>query len=202
VVGAADRRAQADHVGRGLRTHIQRRGSRMIAVTDADPADAAVGGLADREIGRDLHRKMTQPVAAIDKRGCRTLAHHPHLGAGGDAATAKPVDILTEPENAVRVVAEEIGLHHQCRNNARIVIGNAERREHIDKERCQLFRRDPDVTRRHRRLTRSRPDCATCRCRRSPFPEHRRPSAIRAACAHSRRRTVCPSRSGRRAPAS
>ncbi len=116
VVGAADGDVEADHVA-GERHHgIERRRAGMVAVVSADPGDAGCRGLLHRQLGGAAHHQMTQRIVAIQHRHGGALFFHRNGRTGVDAAGLNALDILRQPENAVAVGADQIGLRHQRRD--------------------------------------------------------------------------------------
>jgi hypothetical protein len=77
----------------------------VIAVADADGADAVPLRPRDREIHRARgHRDAGTGLRVGDNEGAR-IAHHLERGVGVDRPCAEPVDVDADPERAVGVHA-------------------------------------------------------------------------------------------------
>jgi hypothetical protein len=72
---------------------------------------------------------MAETVVAVDERGRGRLAQHPRPRDRVAAAAAQARDVLAEAEDAVGLVAEQVGLDHQPRDGAGVLVRHAAGRE-------------------------------------------------------------------------
>ncbi len=126
MVGAADGDIEPDHVVLQGLHRIERRGAGMVRHARANPGDAGGASLLDRAVGRMAHDEMAEAVIAIDESGGRPVLDHPEARRQIDPARLDAPDVLRQAEDAVTVLAAQIGRRHQRGHSRRV------RRLHAD----------------------------------------------------------------------
>ena len=71
VVGARDRRVDADHAVRERQRRIDAGGAGMVRAPRADPGDTGRARELDRGLGGARHHQVAHAVVAVDQRGRR-----------------------------------------------------------------------------------------------------------------------------------
>jgi len=140
VICAANGGHQADHVGFGNHVDIQRCRPGMVAVAYADPSNAALPRLFNGKVRRPVHREMTQAIIAV-KYGCRGIIRDDlYVRAGIVAAVTQAVHVLPQAKRTMRVVAQQVRLGHQARNDVGVCLRHVKRLQGRGKERRKVAR--------------------------------------------------------------
>ena len=102
----------------------------------AQPADVAevparagrqaqLAGLGDHQVEQPVRLDLAQPPVAVDDHDGGRVDVDRQLGPGLVVPLAEEVDVLREPEDAVRVVAPEVGADEVAGDGLGVVLGHA-----------------------------------------------------------------------------
>ena len=129
VVGAANCGVDTDHVALHRHVRIDRGRAGMVAVMNTDPADTVCSSLFHGDFGTAADDQMAHAVVAVDEGGGVRLALDADVRRQVDAALPDAADIAGQAENAVRILAHQVGIGHPPRGRLGIRIRHADRHE-------------------------------------------------------------------------
>lgn len=101
----------------------------VIAVSGGDRGDAAAGGLFDGQVHRALPGHLPEAAPPVQNRRRDVIHRHGALGGGQQMLVLDGVEILGHPNDAVRVVPDEVRLDEVCRDECRVMLRRSRRQK-------------------------------------------------------------------------
>ena len=129
----------ADEPRGGDRLDVLADPSDVPAAIDDHDADAVAARQPQRGRGRELGRELAPSPPAVDPGDRAALERHGGLGRRLHLAALDELDVRHQPEDAVRVVARDVGLDERPRDHVGLLGSRAGRDENRRRKGDQVF---------------------------------------------------------------